>query len=154
MYKKKMLKLSVGAALLLTIAYYFDIIINIRSIFSDIITFNTAILSFLVVFFTILLSIQSTELFNRIEIHFKGTKEKIFCQLKELLISSIFLFLYTLLLKISPNNLNKIIKLIGVFVLFFSLFWLCSGIYFIIKDMYDTIIRANDNNKITLEKEE
>lgn len=152
MYTKKIFWISLFPSILLGGAYKYSYITNIRGILSDIIAFNAALFSFLIVFFTILLGIQTSDLFKRIEEFFINVKIGIFFQIKELLFSSLILFIYSLISKIIKVNLDKNIRLIGVFILFFLLFWVCGGILFIIKDMYNFVIAANKELKLNIKK--
>ncbi|MGL5580518.1 MAG: hypothetical protein ACRDCE_06085 [Cetobacterium sp.] len=143
MYKKKMIVMTLLPSITITVLYRYSYINNIRSILGDIIAFNAALFSFLIVFFTVMLGIQSSDLFRKIESYFANSKQNIFSQIKNLLLNSLILFPYCLLAKISNPNMSKDIKTIGVFILFVFLFWECSGIYYILNDMYDFVVSAN-----------
>lgn len=149
MYKKKMIVMTLIPSIIITFLYRQSYINNIRSILGDIIAFNAALFSFLIVFFTVMLGIQSSDLFKRIESYFVDSKKNIFSQIKNLLLNSLILFPYCLIAKISEVDLlNKDIRSIGVFVLFIFLFWECSGIYFILSDMYDFVVFANGKDNL------
>lgn len=143
MYEKKMIVMTLLPSMAITFLYKYSYVDNIRSILGDIIAFNAALFSFLIVFFTVMLGIQSSDLFKKIEKYFVNSKKNIFSQIKNLLLTSLILFLYCLIAKISKVDIDKDIKSIGVFILFIFLFWECSGIYFILIDMYDIVVSAN-----------
>lgn len=149
MYKKKMIVMTLIPSIIITFLYRYSYVNNIRSILGDIIAFNAALFSFLIVFFTVMLGIQSSDLFKRIESYFADSKKNIFSQIKNLLLTSLILFPYCLLAKIlEVDLLNKDIRSIGVFILFIFLFWECSGIYFILSDMYDFVVFANGKDNL------
>lgn len=146
MYQKKIYLFSFLGSIILTILYILGYISHIRSILSDIITFNAAVLGFLMVFFTVLQSVISHPFFDKMEEFSPGLKNRIFDQIKSLLLWSIFLFLYILIVKILMIQYFYL-KVLGVFTLFLSVLNLCIGLYFLIEDLYGTIIKMVTKKK-------
>lgn len=142
MYQKKICICSAFVSFILSMLYHFRYIFQIRNIFSDIITFNAAVLGFLMVFFTVLQGVIKTDLFKKMEDFRGGLIDDIFVQIKSLLFGSIILFIYVLLAKILRVT-NYPLKVIGVFILFFLVFYLCIGLFYLITDIYDTLVKAN-----------
>lgn len=147
MHTKKIFFISLFSAFILSSLYWLKLIINLRNILTDIITFNAAILAFLMVFFTILQSLQNSDLIKKMETFYPKLKKDIFSLIKNLLMNSLFLFIYIIIIKITPNFKIRFLKTLGVFFLFFMLAWICSGLYFLISDLYSTIIQSNEKNK-------
>lgn len=142
MYQKKIYIRSCISAILLTILYKLEYISQIRNILSDIITFNAAILGFLMVFFTVLQSVISKSFFSKLEEYRPDLIKDIFKQIKYLLLWSIFLFLYVLIIKILVIQYIYL-KILGIFILFFSVLNLCIGLYYLIEDIYEVIVEAS-----------
>lgn len=142
MYQKKIYMRSFIATIILTVLYYFKYISHIRNILSDIITFNAAVLGFLMVFFTVLQSVISKSLFSKMEEYRPNLIKDLFKQIKYLLLWSIFLFLYVLIIKILVIQYIYL-KMIGIFILFFSVLNLCTGLYYLIEDVYEVIVKAS-----------
>lgn len=146
MYQKKIYLWSTVNTVILMILYKFNYIVNIKSILSDVIAFNAAVFSFLMVFFTVLQGASKTELFIKMEKFREHLLDDIFKQIKYLLFWSMFLFVYILIIKmlIIPY---VFIKIIGIFVLFFSISNLCLGLYYLIDDIYDAIAKSGKDSK-------
>lgn len=154
---KKMLPIILG--IVLSLLYYFKILIGIKSILSDIIAFDAAVFSFFLVFITILIAIKDTCFFIRIQLHFPKAINDIFEKIKKSLILCIALFIYCLFLKIL--NLNKFLELgekgfiyfksFGFFILVFIISNLLQQIFYLITSVYSTVLEAT---KLLDKKEE
>lgn len=154
MYLKRMVIVSVPISIVFSLLYYLKLIKNIRSVLSDLTTFTGALFGFFIVIFTILLGNEYNELYSTLDKHGeKNVREKIFNQLKQILLFCLVLFIYIFIIRVlDTNNYSIYIKSSGIFILSFLISMITFGAYLIISDMLRFFSLGLKDNK--LEKEE
>lgn len=154
MYLKRMVIVSVPISIVFSLLYYLKLIKNIRSVLSDLTTFTGALFGFFIVIFTILLGNEYNKLYSALDEHGeKNVREKIFNQLKQILLFCLTLFIYIFIIRVlDTNNYSIYIKSSGIFILSFLISMITFGAYLIISDMLRFFSLGLKDNK--LEKEE
>ena len=107
--------ISFGICLL----FYFDKIICLKNIISDIITFDVGLISFLLVFFTLIISQRKENVFQKIKEFFPNAETELYLNIKIFLKTSVYLFLCSITLKVLPEfGIKAIDKFIYLPMLF------------------------------------
>ena len=133
--------ISVGICIL----FYLDKIVCLENVISDIITFDVGLISFLLVFFTLIISQRKENVFQEIKKYFPDAEMKLYLDIKKFLKTSIYLFLCSVSVKVLPSFEIKIIDRTVYLPMLFLFIKTILGMMELLETVYTTFTETYKN---------
>ncbi|CEI81290.1 hypothetical protein BN997_01108 [Oceanobacillus oncorhynchi] len=124
------------------ILYYFQLITNIRSVLSEVISFASIVVGINGVFITLVISIKTTTAFKRLIKYLPDFEDRLIKLLKSQVMVGLIVVLLSILILLLPISSNLILSSIGVVIWSFFFILMSIGSFFTM-NIIMKIISAN-----------
>ncbi|MEK4495107.1 hypothetical protein [Ureibacillus sp. FSL W8-0352] len=148
-WEKYSIPLSIVASILIGFLYYKGLIVNIRAVTSNIVTFASIVIGVNGVFLTLIITLQESPAFIRLRELFPSFQTKLYLSLRNQIIYGLVVVIISILINLLPPSPNIYFSVLGVTVWFVFFFLMSIGSFISVKLVTDIIVK---NFNITTRK--
>ena len=148
-WEKYSIPLSIVASILIGFLYYQGLIVNIRAVTSNIVTFASIVIGVNGVFLTLIITLQESPAFIRLRELFPSFQTKLYLSLRNQIIYGLVVVIISILINLLPPSPNIYFSALGVTVWFVFFFLMSIGSFISVKLVTDIIVK---NFNITTRK--
>lgn len=148
-WEKYSIPLSIVASILIGFLYYKGLIVNIRAVTSNIVTFASIVIGVNGVFLTLIITLQESPAFIRLRELFPSFQTKLYLSLRNQIIYGLVVVIISILINLLPPSSNIYFSVLGVTVWFVFFFLMSIGSFISVKLVTDIIVK---NFNITTRK--
>ena len=148
-WEKYSIPLSIVASILIGFLYYQGLIVNIRAVTSNIVTFASIVIGVNGIFLTLIITLQESPAFIRLRELFPSFQTKLYLSLRNQIIYGLVVVIISILINLLPPSPNIYFSALGVTVWFVFFFLMSIGSFISVKLVTDIIVK---NFNITTRK--
>lgn len=134
-------------SILCTCFYIIGMINNIREALGDVATFSSLIFAVLSLILTLLISLKNSTLVEKIGVNISKLTKKIYKLLKRIILTSILVIIICLVIRVLPNSISRIYKIIICLIGFISFWYMTFGSIYMLIFTTDLAIKDAINAK-------
>lgn len=144
LWEKYSIIISLFASIIIGYLYFKGMVVNIRSVTSNIVTFASIVIGVNGVFLTLIITLQESPAFIRLREIFPAFQTRLYVSLRNQIAYGLIVVLISIVINLLPPSPNIYLSVIGVSIWFIFFFLMSIGSFITVKLVTDIIVKNFD----------